>query len=56
MIEVPFQIEMAVVNVTIEEYLTNAIALVTGCMKALLLRQPKRWICRPNTNDSRIIH
>jgi hypothetical protein len=31
---------MAVVDVTIKENLTNALALVTGRMKALFLREP----------------
>src|SRR6266550_5796374 len=47
---------MTVIDVAVQKHLTNAMALVTGHMEALLLRQPKRWICRPNTDDSRITH
>ena len=47
---------MAVINVTVKKHLTNAFALVTDRVKALLLREPERWICRPDTDDLRIIH
>src|SRR6266699_4786784 len=48
--------KMTVIDVAVQKQLTNAMALVTGHMEALLLRQPKRWICRPNTDDSWITH
>src|SRR5690348_11283426 len=47
---------MAVINVTINEHLTNAIRSCSRPHRSLLLRQPKRWICRPNADDSRISH
>src|SRR5690242_4974313 len=47
---------MTVIDVAVQKHLTNAMALVTHRMEALLLGEPKRWICRPNTDDSWITH
>jgi len=54
--EVSFQTEVPEINVAIEEHLSNAFGLVSRGMKALFLRQPERWICRTNCNNSRIAH
>jgi len=48
------QMEVTVINVTVEEYIANAFALVTRRMKAFFLRKPERWVRCPNTNDPRI--
>ena len=50
------QMEMTVINVTVEEYIANAFALVTRRMKAFFLRKPERRARCPNTNDPRIGH
>jgi hypothetical protein len=55
-IEVPFQREVPEVDVAIEEHLSNAFGSVTRGMKALFLRQPQRWSCRTDCDNSRIAH
>jgi hypothetical protein len=55
-IQVPFEMEMAVIDVAVQEHPTNAFALITDGMKALLLREPERGIRRPNSDNLRSIH
>jgi hypothetical protein len=54
--EVSFQTEVPKVDVAIKKHLSNALGSVPGGMKALFLRQPERWICRTDCNNSRIAH
>ena len=51
-----FQIKMAVIDIAIQKYLPNALALVTRRKKALLLSEPNRWVRRSDTEDPRMVH
>jgi hypothetical protein len=47
---------MAMLNITIQEDLPKALALVTRCMKALLLGEPDRRVCRSDAENPRMVH
>ena len=51
-----FQIKMTIIDIAIQENLPNALTLVTRCMKALLLRELKRWVRGSDTEDPRMVH
>lgn len=55
-IEVAFQTNISVINITVKEHLTNAFTLVPDRMIGLLLREPKCWIWFFDTDDSRMTH
>jgi hypothetical protein len=46
-----FDVEMAMIYVTIQEYAANALTLVARCMKSFLLRKPKWRISGSNRDD-----
>ena len=51
-----FQIKMAVIDIAIQKYLPNALALVTRRKKALLLSEPNRWVRCSDAEDLRMVH
>jgi len=55
-IQSAFQIEMAIVNIAIQNNLANALALVARGMKGLLLGEPIRGSCGSDTEDPRMVH
>ena len=54
-IEVALKIEMAKVDVTVQKDLPNALALISGNIKALLLGEPERRVRRSDTDDGWIV-
>lgn len=56
LIERAFQIEMTILNITVEKYVANTRAVVAGCVEAFLLSDPQGRVCCADTDDSRKGH
>src|SRR5579872_213737 len=51
-----FQIKMPIVDIAIQKYLPNALALVTRRMKGLLLGEPDQRVRCSETDNARMVH
>src|ERR1700738_1517228 len=51
-----FQIKMTIINIAIQKNLPNALTLIAGSMKSLLLGKPSRRVRCSDTEDSRRVH
>ena len=51
-----FQIKMAMINITIQEDLSNALTPVARRVKCLFLGEPKWWVRSSDTENPRMVH